>query len=167
MRFLFLFLYLRSCSLQALARLKRRYHFLLVVDDAHGSLVLGPHGGGTAEAAGESDAVDVHTGTLSKAFGSLGGFVACSHAMKSFLVNAARAFTYSTALPMPCVAASLAALDVASRCALSDACAPCTILDGFDHCVMERLNNSKAVLRVARRKVSPCYLTAAAKPSNQ
>jgi hypothetical protein len=103
--------------LQALAELKRRYQFLLVVDDAHGSLVLGPHGGGAAEAAGVCDSVDVHTGTLSKAFGSIGGFVACSHAVKAFLVNAARAFTYSTALPVPCVAASLAALDVASRCA--------------------------------------------------
>jgi 8-amino-7-oxononanoate synthase len=54
--------------------------------------------------------VDVHVGTLSKAFGSLGGFVACSARMKQYLLTRGRAFVYSTALPTPVVAAAAAAL---------------------------------------------------------
>ena len=49
-------------------------------------------------------------GTLGKALGSYGAFVACDHAMARYLVNAARTFIFSTALPPPAVAASLAAL---------------------------------------------------------
>ena len=49
--------------------------------------------------------VDVHVGTLSKAFGSLGGFAACSRTMKQYLLTRGRAFVYSTALPTPVVAA--------------------------------------------------------------
>lgn len=54
-------------------------------------------------------------GTLSKAFGALGGFVATSTAMKQLLLNRGRAFVYSTALPVPVVEAAAASLRVASR----------------------------------------------------
>ena len=59
--------------------------------------------------------VDLHVGTLSKGFGCLGGFVACSRGWRDFLANAGRAQVYSTALPVPVVAAAHAALRVAQK----------------------------------------------------
>jgi 8-amino-7-oxononanoate synthase len=100
---------------QGLARLRRRYGFLLVVDDAHATLVCGEHGGGTAEMQGASAAVDVHVGTLSKAFGCLGGFAACSSRLRALLLNRGRHVIFSTSLPVPVVAAARAALRVAQR----------------------------------------------------
>jgi 7-keto-8-aminopelargonate synthetase-like enzyme len=106
---------LASC-LQKLANAKSRYAFLLLVDDAHATLVLGDQGRGTCDLAKHRGVVDVFCGTLSKAIGSVGGFVACTHEMKSMLVNAGRAYVYSTAIPMPSVAGALAALQVFRRC---------------------------------------------------
>lgn len=103
------------CGLQELCRLRSAHQFLLMVDDAHGTLVLGKSGGGAAEWSGTSASVDVHVGTLSKAIGAHGGFVACSCAIKTLLVNKGRAYTYSTALPVPTVAGALAALSVLDR----------------------------------------------------
>ena len=74
-------------------------------------LVYGPHGGGVAEAQGvDGCRVHLHVGTLSKAFGSQGGFVGCSARMRQLLLSRGRAGIYSTALPMPAVAAASAAL---------------------------------------------------------
>ena len=56
----------------------------------------------------------MHVGTLSKAFGAHGGFVACSSRVRSLLANSGRPFAFSTALPAPAVAAALAALEVAA-----------------------------------------------------
>lgn len=103
-------------DLAGLVALKRKHGFLLVIDEAHATLVCGPRGGGAAEAAGVgvSREVDVHVGTLSKAFGAHGGFVACSSACRALLANAGRPFAFSTALPAPAVAAAAAALEVAA-----------------------------------------------------
>lgn len=106
-----------AAPLQGLARLKQRYSFLLAVDEAHATLVCGERGGGAAEMLGVADDVDLHVGTLSKAFGALGGFVACSSAFKRYLSNKGRSVVYSTALPLPVVAAALAAIEV--RCCSS------------------------------------------------
>lgn len=100
---------------QGLAALKQQYGFLLVIDDAHATLVCGPQGGGAAEMMGVSQHVDVHVGTLSKAFGSLGGFVACSSQLRALLLNRGRSVIYSTALPVPVVAAARAALRASRR----------------------------------------------------
>jgi len=102
-------------DLPALARLRARYGFMLVVDEAHATLVLGERGAGAAEAMGVADQVDVHVGTLSKAFGSMGGFVATTRSLKELLINTGRAYVYSTALPLPVVAAAQAALAVSHR----------------------------------------------------
>ena len=59
--------------------------------------------------------VDLHVGTLSKAFGALGGFVACSRPMKQLLLNRGRAYIYSTSLPVPVVEAAAAAMRVSAR----------------------------------------------------
>jgi 8-amino-7-oxononanoate synthase len=98
--------------LPGLVALKERHDALLAVDEAHATLVLGPRGGGAAEAMGLAGRVDFHVGTLSKAVGALGGFVACSAPLRSQLLNVARPFVYSTALPLPVVAAARAALRV-------------------------------------------------------
>jgi 8-amino-7-oxononanoate synthase len=98
-----------------LARLARAHGALLAVDEAHATLALGPRGAGAAALLGVAGEVDLHIGTLSKAFGGQGGFVACSEHLASLLVNRGRAFVYSTALPSPIVAGLRAALSVATR----------------------------------------------------
>jgi 8-amino-7-oxononanoate synthase len=98
--------------LPALVTIKQRHGALLAVDEAHGTLVLGARGGGAGEALGVAGQVDLHVGTLSKAVGALGGFVVCSRELRALLLNAARPFVFSTALPLPVVAAARAALVV-------------------------------------------------------
>jgi glycine C-acetyltransferase/8-amino-7-oxononanoate synthase len=71
---------------------------------------MGPDGRGAVAAAGLTDEVDLIVGTLGKALGSYGAFVACDRPMATYLVNSARTFIFSTALPPPAVAAALAAL---------------------------------------------------------
>ncbi len=80
------------------------------VDEAHATGVLGPAGAAPLAEAGLEDQVDVIVGTLGKALGSYGAFVASDRAMARYLVNVARTFMFSTALPPPAVAAALAAL---------------------------------------------------------
>jgi len=86
-----------------------------MVDDAHGAGVLGKTGRGTAEHFGLSGHVPVQMGTLGKAFGSFGAYAAGSKGLINMLVNQARSFIYSTALPASVCAASLAAIDIAEQ----------------------------------------------------
>jgi 8-amino-7-oxononanoate synthase len=83
---------------------------ILVVDEAHALGVLGPDGRGLAAAAGVVP--DVLVGTLGKAFGAAGGFAAGVRPLRDVLVNRARAFIYTTALPPPIAAAAGAALSL-------------------------------------------------------
>ena len=97
--------------LPELTRCIRRRDLWLLVDDAHGLGVVGADGGGVLEHFGlGSDAVPILVGTLGKAFGSFGAFVAGSAELIEFLVQKARTYVYTTALPQPVAAATRAAL---------------------------------------------------------
>jgi 8-amino-7-oxononanoate synthase len=98
--------------LQDLALLAERHQVRLMVDEAHGTGTLGPGGRGAVAEAGVEDHVDVVVGTLGKALGSYGAFVACDDVMARYLINAARTFIFSTALPPPAAAGALAALEL-------------------------------------------------------
>lgn len=97
--------------LKELATICERHDGFLVVDDAHGIGVLGEGGRGSLESCGEPD-VPVLMGTLGKAFGSFGAFVAGNDALIETLINNARSYIYTTALPAAVAGASLAALDI-------------------------------------------------------
>jgi 8-amino-7-oxononanoate synthase len=84
----------------------------VMVDEAHATGALGADGRGAVAEAGLEDEVDVIVGTLGKALGSYGAFVACDRTMARYLVNAARTFIFSTALPPPAVAGAQAALEL-------------------------------------------------------
>lgn len=98
--------------LTELADLKRRHDALLMVDDAHGSGVLGPQGRGSAELLGAAGDVDIKMGTFGKALGSFGAYAAVSGELRELLVNRSRSFIFSTSLPPSVLAASLAAVEV-------------------------------------------------------
>lgn len=97
--------------LAALASAARARDAWLIVDDAHGLGVLGATGGGSVEAAGlTSDDVPVLVGTLGKAFGTFGAFVAGDAELIEFFLQRARTYIYTTALPPAVAAATLASL---------------------------------------------------------
>lgn len=98
--------------LRELAALKREFDALLMVDDAHGTGVLGETGRGTAELFDCQTEIDIQMGTLGKALGSFGAYVAARSEIVEYLVNTARSFIFSTSLPPAVLAASLAALNV-------------------------------------------------------
>ncbi len=100
------------CEMAALAR---RHDAMLLLDDAHGTGTLGRYGRGTAELLGAAGGVDAIVGTLGKALGSFGAFVAGSRALRELLVNVARSFIFSCALAPPQVEAARAALALVRR----------------------------------------------------
>jgi 8-amino-7-oxononanoate synthase len=118
-----------------LARLARDHRCRLMVDEAHATGALGPGGRGSVAAAGLSGEVDLVVGTLGKALGSYGAYVCASVELRELLLNTARSFVFSTALPPPTLSAALAALELLEA----------------EPGMVERLNANAAALREGLR----------------
>jgi len=103
------------CPLEGLVPLARRFDAWLMIDDAHGLGVHGPRGGGLVdpERFGTGD-VQVLMATLGKAFGTFGAFVAGDEALIEFLIQRARNYIYTTALPSAVAVATLRSLEIVS-----------------------------------------------------
>jgi len=98
--------------LPELVRLKQRYEALLMIDDAHGTGVLGAGGRGTGEHFGCLGDIDLHMGTLGKALGAAGAYLAADRVVIDTLINRSRPFIFSTSLPPSVPASALAAVDL-------------------------------------------------------
>lgn len=103
------------CPLDRIVELAEKHGALVMVDDAHGDGVMGRDGRGTADHFGVSGRVDIDMGTLSKAFGSLGGFVAGDDVLVDFLHQRARSWLFTTSHPPSIVAASIAAIQTVQK----------------------------------------------------
>ena len=99
-------------ALPGLCDLADEFGCIMMVDDAHASGVFGAQGRGTIDHFGLHGRVDVQVGTLSKAIGALGGYVAGSQALIEFLYHRARPFLFSTSHPPSVAASCVAAIDV-------------------------------------------------------
>ena len=98
--------------LPEIVSLAERYDAFVMVDDAHASGVMGPNGRGTPSHFKVSDRVQIQIGTLSKAVGAVGGYVAGERRLIDYLASVARPFTFSSSLPPSVVATCSAAVDV-------------------------------------------------------
>ena len=99
--------------LREIVDLKERYGAWLFLDEAHAVGVLGPSAGGLAEELGMGDRIEVQMGTLGKALGAHGAYVAGSRVLRDYLINRARSFIFSTAPPAPVAAAATKAIEIA------------------------------------------------------
>lgn len=93
----------------------KNYEALLIIDDAHGTGVLGPNGGGTLDYYGMNEPGIIQVGTFSKALGGLGGFVAGTDLLIDFIINHARSLIYSTALPPSVLASNCEAIRIIKK----------------------------------------------------
>jgi glycine C-acetyltransferase len=99
-------------ALPELCALAEEFGCIMMVDDAHASGVFGQHGRGTVDHFKMHGRVDIQVGTLSKAMGALGGYVAGTKSLIEFLYHRARPFLFSTSHPPSVAATCIAALDV-------------------------------------------------------
>lgn len=96
-------------------KLARKYHAMVMVDDAHATGVLGKNGRGIVEYYNMKDKPDIIMGTLSKAIGSLGGFICGSKSLIEYLKNKCRSFIYTTGIPPSLCASSIASLEIIEK----------------------------------------------------
>ncbi|MBA7663480.1 8-amino-7-oxononanoate synthase/2-amino-3-ketobutyrate coenzyme A ligase [subsurface metagenome] len=100
------------CPLPSIAELGEKYGAITMVDDAHASGVLGRNGRGTVDHFDLHGRIDIQMGTLSKAVGCMGGYIAGSKALRDYLIHFSRPFLFSTSHPPSVPASILAAIDV-------------------------------------------------------
>ncbi len=101
--------------LKEIYSLKKQYGFHVFLDDAHGTGIFGRKGIGVEEMYGLTGKMDVHMATFGKSLGSYGAFALSDPVVVEFLINRARTFMYTTALPPAALAASLASLRIISK----------------------------------------------------
>ncbi len=102
-----------GADLPALAALCEQHGALLLIDEAHATGLLGSDGAGLAQLQGVHGRVPLVMGTLGKAIGAFGAFVCCDRLLRDHLLNTARGFIFSTALPPPVLGAALEGLRLA------------------------------------------------------
>ncbi|MCF0177316.1 MAG: pyridoxal phosphate-dependent aminotransferase family protein [Bacteroidales bacterium] len=98
--------------LDQIAALKKKYPFRILIDDAHGFGVMGPHGRGTSEHFGVMDDIDIYIGAYAKSMATIGGFVATDKDVIEYLRYNMRSQMYAKALPMPIVEGCLKRLEI-------------------------------------------------------
>lgn len=101
--------------LKDILRLAEKHNAMLMIDDAHGTGVLGKNGRGTVEHLGIKNPDIIQMGTLGKAIGTFGAYAAGSKKLIDYLINKARPFIYTTALPPVICSASIAAIDIIEK----------------------------------------------------
>ncbi|HEY3305229.1 MAG TPA: 8-amino-7-oxononanoate synthase [Candidatus Binatia bacterium] len=101
-----------EAPLAEIVELAEQYGALIMVDEAHATGVAGPNGAGVAAKLGLGERIPIQMGTLGKALGGFGAYVAGSRALREFLVNRCRSFIFTTALPPAVLAAAIAAVDL-------------------------------------------------------
>lgn len=100
--------------LREMVELKERHGAWLFLDEAHAVGVIGQQGRGLADEVGVAGQVEIQMGTLGKAIGSHGAYIAGSSALRNYLINRARSFIFSTSPPAPVAAASRKAIEIAA-----------------------------------------------------
>ena len=98
--------------LDQIVALKQKYRFRLMIDDAHGFGVMGPHGRGTSEHFNVMDGVDIYIGAFAKSMATIGGFVASEKDIITYLRYNMRSQMYAKALPMPIVEGCIKRLEI-------------------------------------------------------
>jgi 8-amino-7-oxononanoate synthase len=98
--------------LRQIAEIAAKYGAMVMVDEAHSTGIFGPGGSGLVRQLNLESVVNISMGTLSKALGGYGGFIACSTAVRDLLVNKARSFIFTTGLPPVMAGSALGALKV-------------------------------------------------------
>jgi 7-keto-8-aminopelargonate synthetase-like enzyme len=101
--------------LAEIVALSKRHGAWVMVDEAHSAGVFGGGGAGLVDEMGLASEVDVHVGTLGKALGSFGAYVAGSRDLMDLLINRARSFIFTTGLPPSAAAAASAAISICRR----------------------------------------------------
>jgi glycine C-acetyltransferase len=104
-----------EAPLAEIVALAERYGAMVMVDEAHATGVYDPGGAGLVAKLGLGNRVAIQMGTLGKALGGFGAYVAASQALKEFLINRCRSFIFTTSLPPAVMAMSIAAIDLVKR----------------------------------------------------
>ena len=104
-----------EAPLAEIVELAERYNANVMVDEAHATGVFGPNGAGIVAKLGLGERVLVQMGTLGKALGSFGAYVAGSRALRELMINRCRTFIFTTSLPPSVLATSIAAVDLLEK----------------------------------------------------
>lgn len=102
-------------KLKEIVELKSKFNFRLFVDDAHGCGTMGPTGGGTGEAQGCQDGIDIYFGTFAKSFALIGGYISSTENVVEYLRYNMRSQIFAKSLPMPLVVGLLKRLELMNK----------------------------------------------------
>lgn len=102
-------------KLKEIVELKKKFTFRLFVDDAHGCGTMGPTGGGTGEAQGCQDGIDIYFGTFAKSFALIGGYISSTEDVVEYLRYNMRSQIFAKSLPLPLVVGLLKRLELMNK----------------------------------------------------